>query len=101
MSMRERWDFLVLHALRNGQPVHLRMIYEDIAELPRIEGMENAVNPASYHVDPAYGDRPRYTHSVRSTISKLLKRGMVEHIGKGRTGVYRITDNGLKHLALR
>lgn len=95
MSKREPWDFWVLAALRDGKPVDLKSIYAYIEALPR----EGYVNPQLYGVDGRYGDRHDYTHVVRSTMSSLKKRGMVERLGIGkRTGVYRITEAGAKYL---
>jgi hypothetical protein len=94
MSKREPWDFWVLAALRNG-PMRLKDIYALIENLPR----EGYINPPLYGVDGRWGDRPDYTHIVRSTMSSLKKRGMVERRGIGkRTGIYCITDVGAKYL---
>lgn len=95
MSKREPWDFWVLGALRDGKPAHLKDIYAAIEALK--DG--GYIKPQSYEVDGRWGDRKNYTHVVRSTMSSLNKRGMVERLGKGkRTGVYRITDAGAKYL---
>jgi len=60
---------------------------------------EGYINPLLYSQDGRWGQRPDYTHVVRSTMSSLKNRGLVERIGKGnRTGVYQITDNGLAEL---
>jgi len=95
MSKREPWDFWVLEALRDGKPAHLKGIYTAIQALK--DG--GYINPQLYGVDGRWGDRPNYTHVVRSTMNSLRKRDMVEHVGTGRTGVYRITDDGLKELS--
>jgi len=92
---REPWDFWVLGALRDGKPAHLKDIYVAVEALKG----GGYINPQLYGVDGRWGDRPDYTHIVRSTMSSLKKRGMVERLGKGkRTGVYRITDAGAKYL---
>jgi hypothetical protein len=96
MSEREPWDFWVLSPLRDGKPAHLKDIYAAIEGLKKDGGY---IPPQLYGVDGRWGDRPDYTHIVRSTMSSLKKRGLVEHLGKGkRTGVYRITDAGAKYL---
>jgi len=96
MSKREPWDFWVLGALRDGRPAHLKGVY---AAVETLKG-GGYVDPSSFGVDGRWGDRPDYTHVVRSTMSSLKKRGLVERLGKGkRTGVYRITDSGLKELS--
>ncbi len=95
MSKEEPWDFWVLGALRGGKPAYLKDIYAAIESL-RGSGY---IKPQSYRVDGRWGDRPNYTHVIRSTMSSLRKRDMVEHVGTGRTGVYRIIDDGLKELS--
>ena len=96
MSKTEPWDFWVLGALRDGRPAHLKGIYAAIEALK--DGAY--INPQLYGVDGRWGDRPDYTHIVRSTMSSLRKRGLVERPRKGkRTGVYSITDAGLKELS--
>lgn len=95
MSKREPWNFWVLAALRDGAPAHLKAIYVAIETLRG----GDYINPRLYGKDGRRGDRPDYTHIVRSTMSSLKKRGLVERLGKGkRTGVYRITDSGAKYL---
>jgi hypothetical protein len=96
MSKREPWDFWVLGALRDGKPANLKNIYAAIEALK--DG--SYINPQLYGIDGKWGDRPDYTHVVRSTMSSLKNRGLVERRGKGkRTGIYQITDNGLEELS--
>jgi hypothetical protein len=95
MSKEQPWEFWVLGALRNGKPAHLKDIYA------AIEGLKDGgyINPQLYGVDGRWGDRPNYTHVIRSTMSNLKNQHMVERLGKGkRTGVYRITDAGRHRL---
>ena len=97
MPARMTWDQVVLIPLRNRKPVSLKLIYAGIED--GLKGKGDYINPQLYGSDGKRGGRPDYTHSVRSTMSSLKKRGLVEHIGKGkRTGVYRITDAGVKYL---
>ena len=96
MSKREPWDFWVLGAPGDGRPAHLKGVYAAIEAL-RDSGY---VNPQLYRADGRSGDRPDYTHIVRSTMNSLNKRGLVERLGRGkRTGLNRITDGGLKELS--
>jgi len=90
---RIKWEYVILGALRDGENV-LKSIYALIGD--RLKG--GYINPQLFKVDGRWGDRRDYTHVVRSTVSSLVKGGLVEHIGKGRTGKYRITDDGLKKL---
>ncbi len=90
------WDFIVLHPLRDGNPTHLKTIYAAIGEGLKEGGY---INPKLFKVDGRWGyDRPDYTHIVRSTMSSWGKQGLVKHLGKGRTGVYRIIDAGQQRL---
>jgi hypothetical protein len=66
-KMSENWDYLVLQTLSDGKSANLKMIYAAVAELPHINGMEHAVNPRLYGVNIIYGNRPKYTHIIRST----------------------------------
>ena len=95
MGKRELWDFWVLGALRDSKPAHLKGIY---AAIEALKG-GGYINPQLYGVDGRWGPRPDYTHIVRSTMSSLKGRGLVERLSKGkRTGVYRITDAGRQRL---
>ena len=84
----------MLGALRDEEPMYLKDIYALVDK----ELRGGYINPQLFNVDFRWGDRPKYTHVVRSTMSSLRKCGMVEHLGKGRTGRYRITDAGRKRL---
>jgi len=94
MSKELAWDFVVLQPLSDGKPMHLKGIYVAIDECLR----GGDIKVQLFKVDGRWGDRPDYTHRVRSTMRRLRVRGMVEHLGIGRTGMYRITDAGLKRL---
>ena len=94
MPIRLTWDFVVLWALSDGESHHLSEIYDVIDKTLR----DGSINAQLFNVDFRWGDRPKYTHVVRSTMSNLRKRGMVEHVGRGKTGKYRITDLGRTQL---
>jgi hypothetical protein len=95
MSKEELWDYWVLSPLRDEKPTHLKIIYSGIEELKN----NGYIKPQLYSVDGRWGDRPDYTHIIRSTMSSLENRGMVKKHGEGkRTGIYRITDTGAKYL---
>jgi len=94
MTEKLPWDFVVLQPLSDGKPMHLKGIYAAIDK-----GLRGGyINEQLFKKDGRWGDRPDYTHRVRSTMSSLEKRGMVEHLGTGRTGMYRITDAGRRRL---
>lgn len=93
------WDFVVLQPLSDGKPMHLKGIYAAIEE----RRGKGGINEKLFKVDGRWGDRKDYTHRVRSTMNSLRKRGMVEHLGTGRTGkcrtgMYQITDKGQEYL---
>ncbi|MBI2328980.1 MAG: hypothetical protein HYU85_05025 [Chloroflexi bacterium] len=95
------WPWLILGILddHDGQ-ASLQEIYFDIDDQyheNKPEGTE-LINPALLKVSRMYGERFKYTHTVRGCLSNYVKRGLVEHVGKGRTGIYRITDVGLNRL---
>ena len=90
MSTRVFWDYVVLQALSDEESMNLKDIYDLIDG----ELKDGSINPQLFNVDLRWGDRPKYTHVVRSTMSSLRMRGMVEHVGTGRTGRYRITAAG-------
>ncbi len=94
MPDRMNWDYVILGALRDGAPMHLKGIYALIDK----ELRGGYINVQLFNVDGRWGDRPNYTNVVRGIMSNLKKRGLVEHVGKGRTGIYRITDSGRKQL---
>jgi hypothetical protein len=83
--------FPILKQLDNGKPVHIRAVY---AEIDSQGKSVLYIKPELFKVDGRRGPRKDYTHIVRSGLSSLNKRGKVEHVGKGHTGIYRITDAG-------
>jgi len=94
MSIKLTWDFVVLHPLSDGKPKHIKSIYLYIEE----QRQHGGVIEKLFEVDGRWGDRPDYTNVVRGIISSLKKRGMVEHLGTPRSGMYQITDAGRKRL---
>jgi DNA-binding PadR family transcriptional regulator len=95
MRKREPWDFWVLGALRDGTPTHLQSIYSFIEELKG----SGYINTLVFDIERISGAPPKYKHRVRSTINSLKNRHLVEHLGKGKTGRYRITDAGMSELS--
>ena len=77
MPERMTWDQVVLIPLRNGKPVSLKEIYAGVED--ELKGKGDYINPQLYGSDGRWGDRPNFTHIVRSTLSSLKKCGMVEH----------------------
>ena len=90
MSKLMTWDQVILIPLRDGKPAQLKSIYRGIGDQLR----DGYINPDLFNPNLRYGDRPRYTHAVRAVMKSLEKRGMVRHIGTGKTGIYQITDKG-------
>ncbi len=88
------WDYLILSALKGEESMHLRKIYSLIDEL--MHGRPD--NPDLKIHNPKLGNQPKYSQVVRSTLSKLKDQGLVEHLGKGHTGKYRLTEAGQRLL---
>jgi hypothetical protein len=89
------WDQVILLQLIDKKPVLLKNIYERIDK-----GLRGGyINPVLFSVNQIYGDRQRLTHATRAGMNNLQKRGLVQHVGQGRTGIYRITEAGQKYLS--
>ncbi len=93
---RVLWDYAILGALSDGKVQHLSEIYYAIDQTA-MDGTP-IINPQLFNIEPRWGAHPKFYHTVRSTMSSLRRRGMVERVGTGRTGRYRITDTGRKRL---
>ncbi len=84
-----RWDHVILSALRTGFETDLPEIY-DIIDKMRIDG-SFIIKPELFEIEPRWGARPRYHHTVRGIVSSLRKRGMVNRVERSS---YQITDLG-------
>jgi len=75
----------------------LRDIYDSIEKESAAseETSSKIVRPGLFSVNPKYGDRPIYQHTVRGCLAAYRKQGLVDRVGRG---VYRITDEGLNRL---
>ena len=89
------WDYVLLGELRSGYEKRLPQIIDAIYQT---KGDTPIVNPKLFKVEPRWGGRLKFVHVVRSAMSRLRKRGMVEHIGTIHSGIYRITRKGLDRL---
>ena len=97
MNKHLPWEYLLLSILSEGQK-ELREIYTDIEEVQHDIGAETnsrIVNPGLFDVDVRYDNRPKYTHTVRSYLTKLTNSGRAERAGRG---LYRITQAGRDRL---
>ncbi len=97
------WKQLLLDILDGaGGETTLQNIYASIEkEFRRIKKEDEdikLINPRLFEKNLKHGDRRIYTHTVRACLSAYKKCGLVEHIGNKRSGIYRLTDIGLKHL---
>lgn len=90
-NYRMPWDLVILRALHEGREKELRDIYENI------EQYSFDINSKLLDVEPKWGNRPKYQHTVRSTISNLIKNGKIERLGRGQ---YIITNDGKEYLRL-
>ena len=89
------WEWLLLGILdESGGETALQNIYASIEKkFCEIEEEDlKLINPRLFEIDPKFGNRPVYQHTVRGCLSACKKRGLVERIGKG---IYRLTDVGL------
>ncbi len=88
------WPWLILGILddHDGQ-ASLQDIYSSIEEQYhqyKPEGTE-LTKPELRTINPRYGIRPKYQHTVRGCLSNYKKRRLVDRIDRG---VYRLTDQG-------
>ena len=92
------WLWLLLGILDDSRgQAALQDIYARIEEQyhqMEKEGTE-LVKTGLFEIDPRYGIRPKYQHTVRGCLGNYKKRGLVERIDKA---TYRLTDEGLNHL---
>jgi len=85
------WNWVLLDALRSR---HGEADLSDIYEF--IESMGPDFLPSRlFEEDLRWGRRPVYQHTVRSILSDLKQRGLVEWVARGR---YRLTDTGKARL---
>ncbi len=96
MTMEEHipWPWLVLGILDDFQGENaLQDIYLHIEEQFNEMRNENTelIRPELFKIDPRYGVRPKYQHTVRGCLSNYVKRGLVERTDRA---VYQITSTG-------
>lgn len=96
------WKQLLLVILGGGKPVgtpvRLKDIYSEleewVADAKEGDNIE-LVNPTLFRVDPRYGDRSKYTHTVRAALTSLVRAGYVKRIQRA---VYSLTPKGRQRL---
>ena len=96
IDSRAPWDYVILVALRSGLEVDLSKIYDTIWQAVK-EG-SSVVNPELLEIEPRWGERPKYYHSVRSAVSSLTKRNMIERISRGKYQITEVSRKRLKEL---
>ena len=92
------WNWLLLVILDTGKPVRLQDIYSELEEWfaeAKESDYVDLVNPSLFRVDPQYGDRPKYTHTVRRRLTDFVKKGYVKRTVRG---VYTLTPSGKQRL---
>jgi DNA-binding PadR family transcriptional regulator len=92
------WDWLILGILADSHHlVTLADLYKRIEDQyhEMLGDKTQLINPTLLDINSAYGDRPKFQHTVRAALSIYNKKGWVEHVEKG---VYRLTDRGLARL---
>jgi DNA-binding transcriptional regulator PaaX len=92
------WQRLLLGILDDHrEQATLQGIYADIEEQyydMKNEGTE-LIKPELFKINPRYGNRPKYQHTVRGCLSRYKKCGWVIWIDKA---IYRLTDKGKERL---
>lgn len=92
------WCWLLLGILNDaGGTTILQDIYDSIERdsAASAQSSPKIVRPGLFSVNPKYGERPIYQHTVRGCLAFYRKQGLVDRVGRG---VYRITDKGLNRL---
>jgi len=92
------WAWLLLGTLSElGGTTTLQEIYSRVEDAcaNSKETDPKIVLPRLFNINPRYGDRPIFQHTVRGCLSAYKAQGLVERVDRG---VYRITDKGRKQL---
>jgi len=77
----------ILSAMSDGKEAQNRELYIAVEEVwPPSPRMSR---------ETKWGRRPAYEHSIRSTLSRLVKLGLAIRVARG---VYRITAQGLERI---
>ena len=79
------WPWLLLGILDDcGGQAALQNIYTRIKEQYHEIKKEDTelIKTGLFEIDPRYGIRPKYQHTVRECLSSHKKRGLVERIDK-------------------
>ncbi|OGO40052.1 MAG: hypothetical protein A2147_07080 [Chloroflexi bacterium RBG_16_57_8] len=100
MAMKQEympWQWLLLGILDDsGGTAALSNIYASIEEAMRSDQpVPQIIRVHLITVDPKYGDRPRYQHTVRGCLAAYKKQGLVERVDRG---IYRLTQAGGERL---
>lgn len=92
------WQWLLLGILEDsGGQATLQDIYLCIETQYHEIGTDDGriIKSRLLAIDPKYGNRPIYQHTVRGCLSAYGRRGFVERAGEG---IYRLTESGLERL---
>lgn len=88
------WQWLILGILDDfHNTAKLQDIYERIEKehYEMLPDNTQLINPPLLNVNLAYGNRPKFQHTVRGCLSIYTKKGWVERVDRG---VYRLTEKG-------
>jgi restriction endonuclease Mrr len=88
MPRGETWNRAILSAMIDGSATTNEEIYQAVED--------NWVDDPMLEVT-RWGNRPRYQHTVRSTLTNVTRAGLARRMSRG---VYRITDAGLRELGV-
>src|SRR5438093_1161774 len=91
------WESLILGILEEGNQ-ELQQIYASVErqyeDIYKADGI-NLINSDLLRVEPQWGDRPVFQHTVRSCLSRLVRLGLVHHPERG---LYTLTEPGRPRL---
>jgi len=86
------WRHIVLGAILYSEQSNDAGSLQKLYEIVEDSGQDASLfNPRSLEVEPRWGERQRFQHTIRSTLSNLVKEGLVEHVGRGK---YRLIAEG-------
>ena len=88
------WGHIVLGAILYTEDANRDSSLQDIYKVVEDGGSDGTLfNPRLLEVEPRWGERQRFQHTIRSTLSNLVKESLAEPTGRG---IYRLTVEGRK-----
>ena len=86
------WGPIILGAILYTEDGNKDATLQGIYKVVEDGGSDGSLfNPRQLEVEPRWGERQRFQHTIRSTLSNLVKEGLAERTGRG---IYRVTVKG-------